>query len=241
MGPGYFPGQNFWNLHSDNTFDATKTPWRPESIAQLWRKHWWPKAMGILRPGRSPSFSCVFFRCFLFLAFACLPNWILPCCFLKPTPVPIPFILHLYPNLDIHIFIYNSIPIYMYVYIYIYLHTYTYMRIYNAIWITQGPIQKLCNNNRRKLGKIQPWGMIVKNYLLYSISIGCTKITDSCPNPNLSVFPPKFFVGTISLPPRWIFVVFFRILKEILEARGEHHLDATIFEHHLDDTWLTKI
>lgn len=79
------------------TFTATtllmpqKNPWRPESIAQLWRKHWWPKAMGILRPGRSPSFSCVLFRCFLFLAFACLPNWIGPCCFLKPTPIPIPF------------------------------------------------------------------------------------------------------------------------------------------------------
>lgn len=45
------------------------------------------------------------FCCFLFLALACLPNWIGPCCFLKPTLVPIPFILHLYPNLHIYIYI----------------------------------------------------------------------------------------------------------------------------------------
>lgn len=69
------------------------------------------------------------------------------------TPIPKP--THIHIQLHTCIYIYINTCTCMYIYIYLHTYTYIYMRvyIYNAIWITQGPIQKLCNNNLRKLGK----------------------------------------------------------------------------------------
>lgn len=53
-GPLVFSGPKYLEASQRQHFWCHIDP-RPESIAQLWHKHWWPKATGILRPGRSPS------------------------------------------------------------------------------------------------------------------------------------------------------------------------------------------